>query len=112
MKIGNRVTYEDAKGKRHAATITEVAGTGASGYKTLDLTFEGGEAKNVAHAGDREKGEAFWLLESETESPPERRAPIDKQPVALAEAAESGRLPESDRRSEDTAPVARRSAGK
>lgn len=101
MKIGNRVTYEDAKGKRHAATITEVPGTGASGYKTLDLTFDGGTATNVPHGRDSEKGEGFWLLETETETPPERRAPIEKQPIALAAAVEAGALPEDDRRADE-----------
>jgi hypothetical protein len=100
MKIGNRVTYEDAKGKQHAATITEVSGTGPSGYKTLDLVFDGGTAENVPHAGDSEEGEAFWLLETETETPPERRAPLEKQPIRLAEAIDEGILPASDRRSE------------
>jgi hypothetical protein len=113
MKIGNRVTLVDAKGKSHAATVTDVAGTGASGYKTLDLAFDGGTAENVPHGRDSEKGEGFWLLETETETPPERRAPVDEQPIALAVAAEAGTLPESDRRSEeDTAPDARRKAVK
>jgi hypothetical protein len=113
MKIGNRVTYEDPKGKRHAATITEVAGTGASGYKTLDLTFEGGTAEDVPHGRDSEKGEAFWLLETETENPPDRRAPMEEQPAKLGEAAAVGTLPDSDRRAEEDAlPVARRKAAK
>ena len=113
MKIHQRVTYQDAKGKIHAATVTEVSGTGASGYKTLDLTFDGGTAKNVPHSVDHGKGEGFWLLETETEMPPERRASIDKQPNALGEAAATGKLPSDDRRSEeDPAPVARRKAVK
>lgn len=65
MKIGNRVAFVDAKGDRHQATITEVSGTGASGYKMLDLSFGDSEAKNVAHAGDQEPGEGFWLLKGE-----------------------------------------------
>lgn len=100
MRVNNRVTYEDPKGKRHAATVTAIAGTGESGRKTLDLSFDGGKAENVPHGADSEKGEGFWLLETETESPPERRAPLEKQPMVLAEAAESGRLPEGDRRAE------------
>ena len=100
MQINQRVTFIDAKGKSHAATITEVSGTGASGYKLLDLTFDGGTAANVPHAGDRGPKEGFWLLETETDVPPDRRAPIEKQPKALAEAEASGNLPESDRRAE------------
>ena len=105
MQINQRVTFTDAKGKRHAATITEVPGTGASGYKTLDLAFEGGTATNVPHGRDSEKGEGFWLLETETETPPERRAPIENQPIKLAEAVATGALPEDDRRSEEPAPA-------
>ena len=104
MQINQRVTFIDAKGKSHAATITEVSGTGPSGYKTLDLAFNdgatGGNAVNVPHSVDHEKGEGFWLLETETESPPERRAPLEKQPIKLAEAVATGTLPEDDRRAE------------
>jgi hypothetical protein len=100
MKIGNRVTFTDAKGNEHAATITEVSGTGVSGYKMLDITFDGGTATNVPHAKDAEEGKAFWLLETETESPPDRRAPLEEQPLKMAAALGEGILPESDRRSE------------
>ena len=117
MKINQRVTFVDAKGKSHAATITEVSGTGPSGYKTLNLAFNdgatGGNATNVPHQGDQQKGEGFWLLETETETPPERRAPLEKQPLAMAAAVETGALPSDDRRSEeDTASDARRKAVK
>jgi hypothetical protein len=100
MRIGQRITYEEAKGKRHAATVTAIGEPGASGRKTLDLAYDGGEAKGIAHGVDSEKGQGFWLLETETETPPERRAPLEKQPIAMAVAAETGRLPESDRRAE------------
>jgi hypothetical protein len=100
MQINQRVTFIDARGKSHAATITEVAGTGLSGYKLLDLTYDGGTAVNVPHAGDRGPKEGFWLLETETETPPERRAPLEKQPIKLAEAVATGTLPEDDRRAE------------
>ena len=100
MQINQRVTFVDAKGKSHAATITEVSGTGLSGYKLLDLTFDGGTAANVPHAGDGGPKEGFWLLETETETPPERRAPLEKQPIKLAEAVATGTLPEDDRRAE------------
>lgn len=102
MKQGQRVTYQDARGKRHAASVSEIAGTGPSGKKTLDLTYDGGEATNVPHGDDRRKGEAFWLLETETETPPERRALLDKQPIMLAKAIDEGTLPEGDRRSESS----------
>lgn len=114
MKIGKRVTYQ-VKGARHAATVTAIAGTGESGRKTLDLSFDGGTAENVPHGVDREKGEGFWLLETETETPPERRAPLEKQPIKMAQAVEADRLPEGDRRSDEGStrtPVARRKAEK
>lgn len=113
MKIGKRVTYE-VKGKRRAATVTAIAGTGESGRKTLDLEYDGGTAENVPHGVDRGPNEGFWLLETETETPPERRAPLEKQPVAMAEAIEANRLPEGDRRgpeeSSTRTPGARRRA--
>lgn len=113
MRIADRVTFVDAKEKRHAATVTGVVDTGASGYKMLDLSYDGGSAERVPHGRDREKGKGFWLLETETETPPERRAPLEKQPIALAEAAAVGTLPVSDRRTEDdTASEARRKTGK
>lgn len=102
MKTGNRVTFVDAKGKEHASTVIDVVDTGASGYKMLDLSFEGGRAERVPHRGDEQKGKAFWLLETETETPPERRAPLEAQPAALAEAEAAGALPETDRRNESS----------
>lgn len=99
MKTGNRVTLVDAKGKEHAATVIDVVDTGASGYKMLDLSFEGGRAERVPHRGD-EQGKGFWLLETETKTPPERRAPLEAQPAALAEAEAAGALPVTDRRNE------------
>jgi hypothetical protein len=76
MKIGNRVTYY-SKGTHIPATITDVAGTGPSGYKTLDLSFKDGEAKDVPHGRDRKEGEDFWLLIGEKdEAPP---APVARR---------------------------------
>jgi len=99
MRIGDRVTYEDARGKRHAASVTALAGTGKSGAKMLDLSFDGGTATNVPHSGDIGDGSAgCWHLASETAQPPERRAPVDKQPIALSLAEEAGTLPLSERR--------------
>lgn len=65
MQINQRVRFIDSKGDQHQATVTEVSGTGKSGYKILDLTFGAEEAKNVAHSGDQEPGEGFWLLHGE-----------------------------------------------
>lgn len=64
MKEGQRVTYVDAGGKAHRATVSAVAGTGKSGYKTLDLTVGDETLEGVQHAGDVEAGEAHWTLES------------------------------------------------
>lgn len=65
MKVGGRVRFIDKKGDQHQATITEISGTGASGYKILDLKFADEEVKSVAHTGDQEDGEGFWLLPGE-----------------------------------------------
>lgn len=99
MQPGKRVTFK-FKGTEAAATVTAVAGTGPSGKKTLDLVFDGGNAENVPHGDDRQGNNPFWLLDTETDTPPDRRAPLDKQPIKMAAALDEGRLPESDRRSE------------
>ena len=65
MRIGQQVRYFDAKGKRHEATITAIAGSGASGNKALDLAVDDGAAENVPHGADHGRGDGFWLLEGE-----------------------------------------------
>lgn len=103
MRIGDRVTYVDPRGKRHAATITAVPGTGASGFKTLNVAFDGGNADEVVHGRDRVKGAGYWLLATETEELPERRAELEKQPIALAKAEDAAALPPAGRRASDAA---------
>lgn len=84
MKIGNKVSFVEAKGDRHQATVTEVSGTGKSGYKVLDLTYANdGEAKNVAHSGDQEPGEGFWLLHGE-KRPNEDEEKEESKPAPVA----------------------------
>ena len=78
MKTGQTVLYVDPKGKRHEATVAAIAGTGASGLKTLDLALEAGEVKNVPHRDDRESGAGFWLLVGE-EAP---SAPVARRKAA------------------------------
>lgn len=109
MRIGDRVTYVESKTKRHPATVTAIVGAGASNWKRLDLSYAGKTptelltAADVAHAGDQAEGEGYWLLATETEEPPERRAEPEKQPITMAIAQEIGALPDSDRRaSEET----------
>jgi hypothetical protein len=83
MKIGQKVSFVDAKGDRHPATVTDIAGTGASGFKTLDLSYGDTEVKAVAHAGDQEEGEGFWLLHGERRpNEDEEKEEVKPAPVA------------------------------
>lgn len=112
MKLGQQITYVDAKGKKHGATVTAVPDTGASGNKVVDLTYADGAVARVLHGNDRVKGQGYWLLVSEVENPPDRRAPEEKQPIALAEAEASGALPPASRRTESAKAPARSSGSK
>lgn len=100
MKIGQRIVYVDTRGKEHGATVTAVPGTGDSGFKILHLEY--GEKKtpveHVSHGRDRVSGQGYWLLDSDVKQAPERRAPVEEQPIALAKAEESLGLPGADRR--------------
>jgi hypothetical protein len=82
MRIGKQVTYY-LKGTQAPATVTAVSGTGASGKKTLNLSFDGGTATAAPHGDDRVEGEGFWLLESEKdEAPSTTRTPVARRKAA------------------------------
>ena len=58
MKPGKQVVY--VKGRaRKTGTITEITGSGPSGYKTLSLQFAKGTAKDVPHRQD-DAGQGYW----------------------------------------------------
>jgi len=58
MRVGKSVVY--VKGKAHrAAVVLAVTGSGASGYKTLDLDVDGRTLKDVPHELD-ESGRGHW----------------------------------------------------
>lgn len=79
MKRNAPVTFIDASGVAHEATIVDIVGAGPSHYKLLDLTFMiGGEVFEeaaVPHANDRAAGSGFWLQIGE--AAPESDAPAD-----------------------------------
>jgi hypothetical protein len=61
MRIADRVHYLDVDGKRHAATITAVPGTGKSGAKELNLRLsDGSELADVPHEKDAAPDAGFW----------------------------------------------------
>lgn len=81
MRLNDKCGFFDEAGSRHLATITGIPGTGASGFKTLDLTYrdegETVEEKGVPHENDAGPGEAFWIekgasLNPEPEPEPEK----------------------------------------
>lgn len=95
MRINDRVIYVDSRGETHAASVTAVVDTGASGAKVLDLKVGGHAKNNVAHERDHVKPEAYWRLPSKGEPLPDDRAPTDEQPPELAQAEADIALPES-----------------
>lgn len=104
MKPGQRIVFVDPRGKQHAATLIEITDAGPSHYKIL--TLEHGEDRTrveaVPHAKDKEGSKVgYWLLENEVEEVPDRRAPIDKQPIMLSDAEAEGRLPSNERRASE-----------
>lgn len=88
MQKNQEVSYVDAKGDRHIATITEIVGKGPSHYKTLDLSYrqdgKDRQAAAVPHENDAEPGEPFWL---------EKGAPRREPAVTVeAERPQAGKL--------------------
>lgn len=75
MYTGKQIVFIDKAGKKHEATVTALVTSGATG-KTLDLTYGGGKATNVAHGADHAPGEGFWLLVGE-EDP--KTAPVARR---------------------------------
>lgn len=84
MRINDKVGLFDENGNRHSATITAVPGTGASGFKTLNLTYrEAGETveeKDVPHQNDAGSGEAFWIEKGASLKPEPESEPAPKKP--------------------------------
>lgn len=102
MRIGHLITYVDTRGNEHPATLTEITGGGPSGYKEVTLKHgekQDIEVKAVPHYLDAKNGKGpYWLLPEEAEQWPDRRAPLEKQPIKMAKAEAKGDLPASDRR--------------
>lgn len=94
MRAGQQITYDDGQGGRFGATVVAVVGSGHSGHKRLDVTWQdGGATKHalaVPHLADREHGASFWQLAGEL--PPvdtsnasgravEGERPVDAEPA-------------------------------
>lgn len=75
MRIGNVVTYRDSRGGNYPATVTNVVGSGESGYKLLDLEYfldsERFAPQSVPHVGDAHSEDAdYWYLGEHVAEPP------------------------------------------
>lgn len=117
MRIGDPITFIDTKGNEHGATVTGVPDTGPSGKKILNLEYRDARqiavvVEGVVHGDDRESGKSYWQLVTESDDPPDRRAELKEQPIALAKAEASGALPPATRREEDAAPLPKRRKSK
>lgn len=69
MKAGGQVFYVDVRGVSSLATITEVSGTGASGFKRLSLAGDLFTVTDVPYRDDAEHGAGYWILVGEDPSP-------------------------------------------
>lgn len=74
MRPGVAVTYM-VRGTAYPATVTAVVGSGASGYKRLDLSYGDEQATDVPHVTDATEGQARWTLVAPVslEAPKRRR---------------------------------------
>jgi hypothetical protein len=62
MRPGQSVTYLRSDGAGRPATVTGLSGSGASGYKVLDLLVDGRPVSGVPHATDRVAGSGYWVV--------------------------------------------------
>lgn len=62
MRIGDQVLYRNGASIR-PATVSAVVGSGASGFKRLDLALGSAiTALDVPHEGDASDGQSAWAL--------------------------------------------------
>jgi hypothetical protein len=71
VKPGSVVTYVSHDGAYGSASVVAVVGSGASGYKIVDLYVSGEVIGSVEHEGDAGPDSGYWTM-----TPPPEPAPV------------------------------------